>query len=1313
MRARRMLSSSPGPRARLRTAKPRLEELENREQPNDLFSLIGGAVGLQLSALLGEMTSPAPKQSDSAALVAANRAAPEPELTPTETVSLFGDVDRLMPQTLSASRTVSDAGSAPAAQGAAAFNFGQPADVFDLGTLGFLSAGGFGRTANSSGGLSSGLPDAPGGAPEIGPSSTRAAPAPASSAAAPAPGGGEQGEAGGGIVAAPAAPAQTPAPAAANAGRISKGAGGESGGFFTLGAGAGAGQQPSDDDVLLRSMDSYLADATGTPDPSQMNLQASGDGGIPDALAQRDLFFAADNMDPGVPGPLAVTVQEYNFGNTALTFPGFPGPIELVSSIHAPTDLSGGPRPVIVLLHGRHATTFNPVTNQAFLEWPPGPGRLAIPNHRGYDYLANNLASNGYVVVSVSANGVNARDNGVFDLGALARAQVIQRNLEVLRDLSAGNGTVHPFGTAPLGNRYVGKLDLQNIGTMGHSRGGEGVVRHFIFNQQQGSPFGIKAVFALAPVDFNRPVINGVPFANLAPYLDGDVLDLQGVHFYDDARYNAPGDRAPKHSITVLGGNHNFFNTTWTPGLFPAGTSDDGLLYTGDEFGDFNIPGNGRLTAAQERGVGNAYMSAFFRTYLGNESQFLPILKGEAPPPPSALTDQVTVAFQAPSDSRLRRDVNRLTVGNRVGNTLTGNLVTNTLGGAVTTSGLSTYTLAGNVTQGQPAQALPTHIVQRQPHTVPSARSNAPGLSQLIVSWDDPSAFYQNDVPVGSRDLRGYEDLTFRASVNFDDFRNVSFLSDFSVTLTDGDGNSSTRAVSEFSDELFYPPGKLLTLPRILLHTVRVPLAAFSGIDVSNVASLRFNFDREPTGGLILSDVAFSDRNPAAPPFVLNNSPSARRFGPVDRVRLTFSKAIDVSTFTTADVLGFTGPQGAIPVTGVVPVMNSGGTQFDVTFAATGRTGTYTLTVGPNILDLDGQALDEDNDFNPGEALDDRFTATFALNGPSVLGAIPAPTDVAATPFSTFRLSFSTPINPATFTPSDVVSFLRAGGPQIAVSGVTPVANTGNRQFDVSFAAQTVGGTYTVVLGPDVRDVFDNQLDQNGNLITGEVPGDRFSTTFNVVAPFGYVFGAAAFETLNLEAGQPGVFTLIDAADDAAATVNLGANVFSFFGVNFTGNNQLFVSSNGLITFGQANADFNNANLTASPPQRAIAPFWDDLIKFGPTPMVLGRFDGLGDADPNNDRLVIEWNDVSHFDGGNTGATFQAILQLNTGANPGNITFNYVDLLFGDPTLDNGGSATTGVKDLGLQGVNRLLVNFSNGNNPFIRSNQAVRIFRP
>jgi hypothetical protein len=561
-------------------------------------------------------------------------------------------------------------------------------------------------------------------------------------------------------------------------------------------------------------------------------------------LFNGSLVFA-QSPDPGAPGPMAVTRVEYNFGDTAFTPTNFPGPVELLASVHHPTNLSGGPFPLIVFLHGRHATCFTGGT--AFLQWPCAfAGSQAIPSYQGYDYVSGILASHGYIVVSISANGINARDNQVRDLGALARAELIQKHLDIWNNFNT-------VGGAPFGNRFVDTLDMTRIGTMGHSRGGEGVVRHYVLNTSLGSPYGITAVFPLAPVDFNRPVVNRAALSVLLPYCDGDVNDLQGVHFYDDARYNVPGDQAPKHYVLVMGANHNFYNTIWSPSSPFPGSADDWLAFTPGGHSDPQcgvVPGNQRLTEAQQRGTGVAYITAFFRTYVGGESQFVGVQTGDEPPPPSARTNNLFVSYHAPDNPELRLDVNRLLNAT--------NLTTNTLGAAATQSRFTPYDLCGGEAP-QPAKCLPDEPNARQPHTTPSARSPLRGLSQLRGGWGDVSALYKNEIPPGTGKVIGFEAVQFRVSVNFADARNLAGLAqDFSVALTDASGSAASARVSDFSSALFFPPGSVGPVPKVVLNTVRIPLSAFTGVNLNNVRSIEFKFDRRLQGALLITDVAFA-----------------------------------------------------------------------------------------------------------------------------------------------------------------------------------------------------------------------------------------------------------------------------------------------------------------------------------------------------------------------------------------------------------------------------------------------------------------------
>ncbi len=546
--------------------------------------------------------------------------------------------------------------------------------------------------------------------------------------------------------------------------------------------------------------------------------------------------------DPGTPGPLAVTREEYNFGDTAFQPTDFPGPVELRASIHYPTSLSGGPLPLIVLLHGRHETCFKGAS--AFLQWPCTlNGSQSLPSFAGYDYLSEVLASNGYVVVSISANGVNAVDNTVFDLGALARAELIQKHLDILN-------TFNTTGGAPFGAKFVGKFDMTRIGTMGHSRGGEGVVRQYVLNNSLGSPYGIKAVFPLAPVDFNRFVVNNAALNVLLPYCDGDVADLQGVHFYDDARYNVPGDLAPKHYVLVMGANHNFYNTVWSPSNGFPGAANDWRFVPGGHADPQcgSLKGTKRLTDTQQRGTGLAYMSAFFRAYVGGENQFIPILTGDAPPPPSAQTNELFVSYHAPASLRL--DVNRV-----LNDT---NLTLNNLGGAVTQLDLTPYDLCGGEPP-QPATCLPGFFNAQQPHTTPSARSSARGLSQLRTGWNNFTGNYRNDIPAGLGNVSGFQAIQFRVSVNFADPRNLADLAqDFRVRLTDATGGSASVRVSDVSGALYFPPGSTGPVPKVVLNTVRIPLSAFGGVNLNNVRSVQLTFDERLAGGVLITDVAFA-----------------------------------------------------------------------------------------------------------------------------------------------------------------------------------------------------------------------------------------------------------------------------------------------------------------------------------------------------------------------------------------------------------------------------------------------------------------------
>jgi hypothetical protein len=447
---------------------------------------------------------------------------------------------------------------------------------------------------------------------------------------------------------------------------------------------------------------------------------------------------------------------------------------------------------------------------------------------------------------------------------------------------------------------------------------------------------------------------------------------------------------------------------------------------------------------------------------------------------------------------------------------------------------------------------------------------------------------------------------------------------------------------------------------------------------------------------------------------ILSSTPTgnANIPGSVTSLRVTFNQPMDPNSFGPGGVV-LTGPGGTIPATSVTPVAGSNNTQFDINVTALGTTGVYHLTVGPHISNPFGVEMDQNGNFIPGEDPGDAYTAMFGVLGPRITSSSPT-TVFDLFPVDHVQVIFNESMDPATFTPDKIASFTGPNGP-ITVTNVVPEAGSNNTRFDIQFAAQNTDGAYHMVIGPDIRDPFNNQMDQNGNLIPGEIPGDQYTANFTIlptpppVGPDGFGYRAFVIQGVNRDiVGLPGTFTIIAAADDLSVPVDLGSNTFNFYGHTYTGNNQLFVSSNGLITFGSANAEYVNTDLSGGDPaQAAIAALWDDWIKSpgDPSgPMVVGKFATVLGLPA----LVIEWNQVQHFGGGAGRHTFQAVLGLNTGTAAGDFGMNFVNLESGDIYAD-GASATVGSKDVGNQGPNRLLVSFNNGSSPYVHTGQALR----
>ena len=429
---------------------------------------------------------------------------------------------------------------------------------------------------------------------------------------------------------------------------------------------------------------------------------------LPDPLQRGG--YTVNRVDPLKLG--LATFQEPNSSGKAASGANETITAQIRGVMFQPAGYSGK-SPLLLFVHGNHGSC-DPLV--AGSKAPSGPKCEAetLPgyykrNDEGYAYLAENLASWGYTVVSLDQDELMARQDGLGK-GMHNRRLLIMAMLDKLKE--ANIAAQPPGENSNVGSLLTGKLDMTRIGLMGHSRGGDAVSSFIEYDHTRpaGERYPLRGVISLAPVDYERHSPYGVPFMTVFGSCDGDVSNLQGARLYERSQYNS-GDPYPRFQVEQIGGNHNAYNTVWQADADDAGAKDaacgpdvkegvaepessHSIRLSGEVGPHFEVPklegsrayridnehkldpsqntrisGDPALMGDQEK-LGLATMAAFFRRYVGGEGAFEPYLTGELAAegkpsiPMSACPtsiageripciDRVADSYTAPPDERL------------------------------------------------------------------------------------------------------------------------------------------------------------------------------------------------------------------------------------------------------------------------------------------------------------------------------------------------------------------------------------------------------------------------------------------------------------------------------------------------------------------------------------------------------------------------------------------------------------------------------------------------------------------------------------
>ncbi|MEM8929223.1 MAG: hypothetical protein AAGC45_13575 [Bacteroidota bacterium] len=255
-----------------------------------------------------------------------------------------------------------------------------------------------------------------------------------------------------------------------------------------------------------------------------------------------------------------------------------------------------GPFPLVLIVHGNHS--------------------MVDFSDDGYGYLGNLLASRGIITVSVDENFINGHWSGDFRGKEMpTRGWLLLKHLELWKSWNTGENEV-----------LEGKVDMDKIVLIGHSRGGEAVSVAAAFNTLTYFPdnamerfnfnFGIKGIVTIAPTDYRyhrQITLTNINYLSLQGAWDADETSFWGMRPYHRLIFSNDF-KGFKAGLYMNHANHGQFNSTW-------GRSDFGYPM------GWLLNLRPLVSDKAQQQVAKVYISAFVDAVLKTNETYIPLFQ--------------------------------------------------------------------------------------------------------------------------------------------------------------------------------------------------------------------------------------------------------------------------------------------------------------------------------------------------------------------------------------------------------------------------------------------------------------------------------------------------------------------------------------------------------------------------------------------------------------------------------------------------------------------------------------------------------------